>query len=94
MAEVEIHLTVNRQPQAVKIEPCSTLLRLLRDKLGLTGTKEGCGAGDCGACVVVMNGQAVNACLVLAEQAEGTEVITVEGLARNGRLHPLAETVC
>ncbi len=89
MAEVEIHLTVNRQPLAVKIEPCSTLLRLLRDKLGLTGTKEGCGAGDCGACVVIINGQAVNACLVLAEQAEGTEVITVEGLARNGRLHPL-----
>lgn len=91
MAEVEIHLSVNRQPRVVKIEPCSTLLRLLRDKLGMTGTKEGCGAGDCGACVVIMNGLAVNSCLVLAEQADGSEIITVEGLARDGKLHPLQQ---
>ena len=69
--------------------PGCTLLEVLRDKLGLTGTKEGCGAGDCGACVVVMDGQAVNACLVLAAQAEGTQIITVEGLAQDGKLHPL-----
>ena len=91
MAEIEVHLTVNLLPRTVKAEPCCTLLEILRDKLGLTGTKEGCGAGDCGACVVIMDRQAVNACLVLAAQAEGTEVITVEGLAEDGRLHPLQQ---
>jgi carbon-monoxide dehydrogenase small subunit len=91
MAEIEIHLTVNHLPHIVKAEPCCTLLELLRDKLGLTGTKEGCGAGDCGACVVILDGQAVNACLVLAAQAEGMQVITVEGLAQDGRLHPLQQ---
>ena len=91
MAEIEIHLTVNHLSRTVKAEPCCTLLEFLRDKLGLTGTKEGCGAGDCGACVVIMDGQAVNACLVLAAQAEGTHVITVEGLAQDGRLHPFQQ---
>jgi carbon-monoxide dehydrogenase small subunit len=91
MAEIEVHLTVNHLPRTVKAKPCCTLLEILRDKLGLTGTKEGCGAGDCGACVVIMDGQAVNACLVLAAQAEGTQVITVEGLAQDGRLHPLQQ---
>jgi aerobic-type carbon monoxide dehydrogenase small subunit (CoxS/CutS family) len=91
MAEIEVHLTVNHLPHTVKTEPSSTLLEVLRNKLGLTGTKEGCGAGDCGACVVIMDGQAVNACLVLIAQAEGTQVITVEGLAQDGRLHPLQQ---
>jgi aerobic-type carbon monoxide dehydrogenase small subunit (CoxS/CutS family) len=89
MDRIEIHLTVNGLPRTVLTEPCCTLLELLRDKLGFTGTKEGCGVGDCGACVVLMDGQAVNACLVLAAQAEGVEIITVEGLAQNGKLHPL-----
>ena len=89
MNEIEIHLTVNGIPRTIHSEPGLTLLEILRDMLGLTGTKEGCGAGDCGACVVVMDGQAVNACLVLAGQAEGTQIITVEGLAQNGNLHPL-----
>jgi len=89
MDEIEIHLTINDLPRAFLAAPRSTLLEVLRDKLGLTGTKEGCGAGDCGACVVVMDGQAVNACLVLAAQAEGTQIITVEGLAQDGKLHPL-----
>ncbi len=91
MPEIEVHLTVNHQPRTVNAEPCCTLLELLRDQLGLTGTKEGCAAGDCGACVVIMDGQAVNACLVLAIQAEGRQVITVEGLAQEGRLHPLQQ---
>jgi aerobic-type carbon monoxide dehydrogenase small subunit (CoxS/CutS family) len=91
MTEIEVHLTVNHLPRTVKAEPCCTLLEILRDKLGLTGTKEGCGAGDCGACVVIMDRQAVNACLVLAAQAEGTQVITVEGLAQDGRLHSLQQ---
>jgi aerobic carbon-monoxide dehydrogenase small subunit len=91
MAEIEVHLSVNHLPRTVKIEPCSTLLELLREKLGLTGTKEACGAGDCGACIVVLDGQAVNSCLVLAAQTEGSEVITVEGLAKDGVLHPLQQ---
>ena len=89
MDEIEIQLSVNGLPRAILAAPGSTLLEVLRDKLGLTGTKEGCGAGDCGACVVVMDGQAVNACLVLAAQADGTQIITVEGLAQDGKLHPL-----
>jgi len=89
MNEIEIHLTVNGKMRTVQAEPCRTMLEILREHLGLTGTKEGCGAGDCGACVVLMDGQAVNACLVLAAQAEGADIITVEGLAQDGRLHPL-----
>ena len=89
MVEIEIHLTVNGVPRTIQAEPCRTLLEILRDELDLTGAKEGCGAGDCGACVVLMDGQAVNACLVLVAQAEGAEILTVEGLAQDGRLHPL-----
>jgi aerobic carbon-monoxide dehydrogenase small subunit len=91
VAEMELHLTVNHLPYTVTAEPCSTLLDVLRNQLNLTGTKEGCGAGDCGACVVVMDGLAVNACLVLAAQAEGSQVITVEGLAQDGELHLLQQ---
>ena len=91
MTEMEIHLTVNRSSYTVIAEPCSTLLEVLRNQLNLTGTKEGCGAGDCGACVVIMDGLAVNACLVLAAQAEGKQIITVEGLAQGNQLHPLQQ---
>jgi len=89
MEEIELHLTVNNLACTLMVQPCSTLLDVLREKLGLTGTKQACGEGDCGACVVVMDDQAVNSCLVLAAQAEGTKIITVEGLAMNGKLHPL-----
>ncbi|OGN93836.1 MAG: hypothetical protein A2Z71_05105 [Chloroflexi bacterium RBG_13_50_21] len=91
MSEFELHLTINGVLHVIQAEPCLTLLDILRDKLNLTGTKEGCGVGDCGACVVLINGQAVNACLVLAAQAEGKQVITVEGLAQDGNLHPLQQ---
>lgn len=91
MDKNEIHLTVNGIARTVSTEPCRTLLDLLRNEFGLTGTKEGCGAGDCGACVVIMDGSAVNSCLVLAAQAEGAQIITIEGLARNGILHPLQQ---
>jgi carbon-monoxide dehydrogenase small subunit len=70
----------------VKTAPHRTLLEVLRVDLGLTGTKDGCSQGDCGACVVVLDGRAVNSCLVLAPQADGKEVITVEGLATDGEL--------
>jgi carbon-monoxide dehydrogenase small subunit len=91
MEEIELHLTVNNLAHTLMVQPCSTLLDVLREKLGLTGTKQACGEGDCGACVVVMDDQAVNSCLVLAAQAEGTKIITVEGLAMNGKLHPLQQ---
>lgn len=86
---MKIDLQVNGKMHAVESSPNRTLLSLLRDELRLTGTKEACGQGDCGACVVVMNGEAINSCLVLAPQADGTEIITVEGLAENDELHPL-----
>jgi len=89
MPKQDITLTVNGRTMIVKTRLDSTLLNVLRDDLGLTGTKDGCGHGDCGACIVVMNGQAVNSCLVLAAQAEGANVLTIEGLAYNGLLHAL-----
>ncbi len=65
---------------------------MLRDKLGLTGTKEGCAAGDCGTCTVILDGEPVNSCMILAFQADGRHVTTVEGLAKDGKLHPLQES--
>lgn len=89
MTEVDIRLTVNGKLQQVKAEPTRTLLSILREDVRLTGTKDGCSSGDCGACVVLMDGQVVNSCMVLAPQADGSRVTTVEGLARDGELHPL-----
>jgi aerobic carbon-monoxide dehydrogenase small subunit len=89
MPPVEIILIVNGRPRTLRTEPCRTLLSVLREELGLLSVKAGCGQGDCGACVVVMDGQAVNSCLVLAAQADGAEILTLEGLAEEGRLHPL-----
>lgn len=82
-------MTVNGKPVAVPVEPTWTLLRVLREELKLTGTKKGCGQGDCGVCTIIMNGRAVNACLVLALQVEGKEIETIEGLGSAERLHPL-----
>ncbi len=75
-----IEFTLNHQPVAVEAPPDITLLQLLRDYLGLTGTKEGCSVGECGACSVIMDGRLVNSCLVLAPQAGGSEIITIEGI--------------
>jgi aerobic carbon-monoxide dehydrogenase small subunit len=91
MSEVEIKCIVNGVRRNVKTAPHLTLLKVLRDDLGLTGTKDGCSQGDCGACVVIMDGKAVNSCLVLAPQADGKEIITVEGLAPEGQLHELQQ---
>ena len=91
MAEITVSFSVNRNSVEIKTEPSQTLLSLLRDDLKLKGAKEACGQGDCGACVVLMDGEAVNSCLVLVAQAEGTEVITVEGLEENGELHSLQQ---
>ncbi len=87
-----IHLTVNGQYREAAVIGSMTLLQFLRDTLRLTGVKDGCAEGDCGACSVVLNGKATKSCLVLAAQADGAEVMTVEGLAGpDGRLHPLQE---
>ncbi len=89
MNKIQIQLTVNGNKHSLKVAPNKRLLDILREDLNLTGTKEGCDIGECGACTVVMNGQAVHSCLVLAPQADGAEILTVEGLANGERLHPL-----
>ena len=86
--EYKLYFSVNKRPVEIVIEPHLTLLQVLRDTLGLIGTKEGCGTGDCGACTVLVNGVPINSCLMLAVEAEGQEVTTVEGLA-DGELHPV-----
>lgn len=86
-----IRLTVNREVWEGEVEPYLTLLRLLRDRMGLVGTKAGCEIGECGACTVLLNGEPVQSCLVLAVEVDGAEVETVEGLAKEDKLHPLQE---
>lgn len=86
-----IRLTVNGRLEAVDITPSMTLLDVLREKLELMGTKEGCGTGDCGACTVLMNGKAVNSCLVLGVEAQGSDIVTIEGLGEGQELDPLQE---
>ena len=92
MKTVDIRVTINKKLYRLSIEPNLTLLDLLREELGLTGTKCGCEIGECGACTVLLNGQAVNSCLVLAPQVDGQEVTTVEGLAEGNSLNPLQES--
>jgi carbon-monoxide dehydrogenase small subunit len=87
-----LKMKVNGNPVEVLVKPTWTLVRVLREELGLTGTKKGCEQGDCGACTVIMEGRAVNACLVLALQAESKEIRTIEGLGSRDRLHPLQES--
>jgi carbon-monoxide dehydrogenase small subunit len=86
-----IQFTVNGKECAVQAPPIKRLLDVLREDLHLTGTKEGCGEGECGSCSVRMNGELVNSCLVPVRQAEGAEIQTVEGLATNGKLHPVQQ---
>ncbi len=86
-----ITLVVNGQQCEIAVLPHRTLLQVLREDLGLTGAKHGCGLGECGACTVLVDGVPVNSCLMLAVQAHGCEVTTIEGLASDGRLHPLQE---
>jgi carbon-monoxide dehydrogenase small subunit len=88
MAKQLITLTVNAQPREIAVEPRWTLLETVREQLRLTGAKEGCGTGDCGACSMLVDGRLVTSCLMLAVQADGREVTTIEGLATNGSLHP------
>jgi carbon-monoxide dehydrogenase small subunit len=89
MASVFVSTTINGDPVDFVCEPDETLLDALRDRLGLTGTKEGCGTGDCGACSVVMDGRVVCSCLTLGAEAQGAKIDTVEGMANGETLHPL-----
>jgi len=84
-----IELKVNGEKYELAVEPQRTLLEVLRENLGLTGTKKACGTGECGACTVMIHGRAVLACLTLALEAQGTDVLTIEGLAQGEELHPL-----
>ena len=87
---MRIHLTVNGTERVWDVAPGDTLLDALRRE-GFVGVKKGCGTGDCGACTILLNGRAVNACLLLAVKAEGGAVVTIEGIAQGGRLHPVQE---
>jgi carbon-monoxide dehydrogenase small subunit len=89
--KTHVRTRINGEPLEFLCEPQQTLLDVLRDSLGLTGTKEGCGSGDCGACSVILDGRLVCACLVLGVEAEGRAIETVEGLAQGERLHPLQQ---
>lgn len=86
-----IHLTVNGEPYTLSVASHHTLLQVLREQLVLTGTKNGCEAGECGACVVLMNGRPINSCMVLAPEADGAILQTVEGLTHDEQLDPLQE---
>jgi carbon-monoxide dehydrogenase small subunit len=90
-ASVAVQMTVNGQPHEDAVEPRLLLVHYLRDRLGLTGTHVGCDTTNCGACTVHLNGEAVKSCTVLAVQADGAEVTTIEGMATDGVLHPLQE---
>ncbi len=91
MKDVEISLTVNKKQYRLLVPPNMTLLDVLREKLKLTGTKEGCGKGECGACTIIFNGRSANSCLILAPQADGAEVLTVEGIGSLDNMHPIQE---
>ncbi len=92
MEKIEITLTINETPYEVRVLPNDTLLEVLRDKLDLTGSKEGCDEGVCGSCTVHMDGKPVRSCLTLALEAQGTQIKTVEGLAQNGELSDLQQS--
>lgn len=89
MKKLQVSTTINGDPAEFVCGPDESLLDVLRNRLGLTGAKEGCGTGDCGACSVTVNGRLVCSCLVLAAEAEGAEIATIEGMADRDQLHPL-----
>jgi carbon-monoxide dehydrogenase small subunit len=88
-----VSLTINHESEQVEVPSNLTLLQLLRDRLALTGTKNGCTAGECGACTVLLDGEPVNSCMVLAAECNGAEIVTVEGLAKDGVLDPVQQAI-
>ena len=92
MDKIKLTMTVNKKTVETEIEPYARLLDVLRDDFGFTGVKEGCGIGECGACTIIMNGKKVNSCMILAAQAQGAEILTVEGVENpDGSMHPVQE---
>lgn len=91
LKKIRVSFKLNGKQVELETKPNKRLLDILREDFGLTGTKEGCSIGECGACTVIVNGRAVNSCLVLAGEVNDSEVITIEGIAQNGKLHPLQE---
>ena len=91
MAKIHVSTTINGEPTEFLCEPYETMLDVLRDGLGLTGSKEGCGSGDCGACSVTLDNRLVCSCLMLAAEAEGSEIGTIEGMAEGDKLEPLQQ---
>src|SRR6476646_10871075 len=89
--KIRIRVKINGTDREAEVEPRLLLVHFIRDVLGLTGTHVGCDTTNCGACTIMMNGKAVKSCTVLAIQADGAEIMTIEGLAKNGQLHPLQE---
>jgi carbon-monoxide dehydrogenase small subunit len=90
-AKVRVQSTINGEPQDFLCEPRQSLLECLRDVLGLTGAKEGCNDGNCGACTVILDGRIVPSCIVLGVETEGASITTIEGIARGNELHPLQQ---
>jgi aerobic carbon-monoxide dehydrogenase small subunit len=91
MAKTHVSTTINGEPAEFLCQPYDTMLDVLRNDLGLTGSKEGCGSGDCGACSITLDGRLVCSCLMLAAEAEGCEIATIEGMAEGEALHPLQQ---
>src|SRR5947209_463491 len=91
MPKLHVTTTINGEPSEFLCEPSSTMLDVLRNDLGLTGSKEGCATGDCGACSITLDGRLVCACLMLAAEAEGRAIGTIEGMSQGGRLHALQQ---
>src|SRR5512142_850903 len=93
MAFHTINVTINNETEQLTVPSNMTLMQMLREKVALTGTKNGCSAGECGACTVLMNGEPVNSCMVLAVECDGAEIVTVEGLASDKQLDPIQEAI-
>jgi carbon-monoxide dehydrogenase small subunit len=91
MRKINVQFSVNGEPREVMVVASTLLLDVIREDLGLTGAKNGCGNGECGACTIIMDGKAVPSCLVLAAGLDGKKILTIEGLLNKGRLHPLQE---
>jgi len=89
----QITVTVNGSPEIIVVPSNMTLLQMLREKLAYTGTKNGCAAGECGACTVMVNGEPTNSCMMLAVEADGQEIVTIEGLAKDGKLDVVQQTI-
>lgn len=87
----KINLTINGEKYEILVEPWQTLVDIIREEIGLTGTKKGCGTGDCGACTIVLDGKAVCSCLILGVEVDGKEILTIEGLKLGEKLHPIQE---